>query len=212
MIGEGTEKEQENEAPQESATSAAPLVLDDSDYDIPDEWGLNEAYKADDRVVRHGENLYIASTSALRDVIDDTLIPLHMVRHSRRYQQALDALREANGRIKYLSGHSLGGAVAAVLQEDALAGRLGPRYRGFREVRTYGAPLLHSDHIPNLHAYRHPYDPISALDAGAALAPTPGWNPHSYRGFDRSSSVPPITGSRSSNVYVMYRKRRLTER
>ena len=156
-------------------------------------------------MVRHGENLYIASTSGLRDVIDDTLIPLHMVRHSRRYQQALDALREANGRIKYLSGHSLGGAVAAVLQEDAIAGRLGPMYRGFREARTYGAPLLHSDHIPNLHAYRHPYDPISALDAGAALAPTPGWNPHSFRGFNRSNSVvPPITGSsRNSNVYVM---------
>ena len=88
--------------------------------------------------------MYIASTSGLSDVVDDTLIPLHMVRHSRRYQQALDALHEANGRIKYLSGHSLGGAVAAVLQEDAIAGRLGPMYRGFREVRTYGAPLLHS--------------------------------------------------------------------
>ena len=66
MIGEGTEEEQENEAPQKSATSAAPLVLDDSDCDIPDEWGLNEAYKADDRVVRHGENLYIAGTHTHR--------------------------------------------------------------------------------------------------------------------------------------------------
>ena len=151
------------------------------------------------------KNLYIAGTSGLRDVIDDTLIPLRLVRNSERYQQALEALHNADGRVKYLSGHSSGGAVAAVLQEDALAGRLGPRYRGFREVRTYGAPLLHSDHIPNLHAYRHPYDPISALDAGAALAPTPGWNPHSFRGFNRSNSiVPPITGSsRNSNVYVM---------
>ncbi len=59
-----------------------------------------------------------------------------------------------------MAGHSLGGAVAAVLQEDALAGRLSPSYRGFREVRTYGAPLLHSDQIPNLHAYRRAWDPF----------------------------------------------------
>ena len=64
MIGEGTEEEQENEAPQKSAASAAPLVLDDSDYAIPDEWGLNEAYDSNARVVQNGENLYIAGTSS----------------------------------------------------------------------------------------------------------------------------------------------------
>ena len=99
MIGEGTEEEQENEAPQKSAASAAPLVLDDSDYAIPYEWGLNEAYSSDARVVQHGENLYIAGTSSFRDLIDDALIPLHLVRNSQRYQQALEALRDANGRI-----------------------------------------------------------------------------------------------------------------
>ena len=194
-----------NGTEEETPETPAPLALDDSDCAIPDDWGLNEAYKSDARVVQHGEKMYIAGSSSFRDLIDDTLIPLHLVRNSQRYQQALEALRDANGRVTYLSGHSLGGAVAAVLQEDALAGRLGPRYRGFREVRTYGAPLLHPDHIPNLRAYRHPYDPISALDAGAALAPTPGWNPHSSKGFNRSNSiVPPITGSsRNSNVYVM---------
>ena len=45
----------------------------------------------------------------MRDVLDDTLIPLHLVRNSQRYQQALAALQKANGRVKYLSGHSLGG-------------------------------------------------------------------------------------------------------
>ena len=108
--------------------------------------------------------------------------------------------------MKYLSGHILGGAVAAVLQEDAIAGRLGPKYRGFREVRTYGAPLLHSDRIPNLHAYRRAWDPISALDGGAATSTAPGWNPHSYRGFYRTNSVQPVAGQehdRRSNVYVM---------
>ena len=133
------------------------------------------------------------------------LIPLHLVRNSQRYQQALATLQQANGRIKYLSGHSLGGAVAAVLQEDALAGRLGPKYRGFREVRTYGAPLWNSDHIPNLHAYRRAWDPISAFDGGAATTSAPSWSPHSYKGFNRTSSVLPITGQsdRRSNVFVM---------
>ena len=201
---DGTE-EGEEEAPQETIP-APQLVLDDSDYAIPDEWGLNEAYNADESVVHHGDTLYIAGTHSLRDVLDDTLIPLHLVRNSQRYQQALAALQSANGRVKYLSGHSLGGAVAAVLQEDALAGRLGPKYRGFREVRTYGAPLMHSDHIPNLHAYRRAWDPISAFDGGAATSTAPGWNPHSYRGFNRTNSVPSITGQqddRRSNVYVM---------
>ena len=142
------------DAPDTQRAALAPVVLDDSDYQIPDEWGLKEAYNDPESVVHHGDTLYIAGTHSLRDVADDLLIPLHLVRNSQRYQQALAALQKANGRVKYLSGHSLGGAIAAVLQEDALAGKLGPMYHGFREVRTYGAPLLHSDHIPNLHAYR----------------------------------------------------------
>ena len=128
------------------------------------------------------------------DALDDTLILLHLVRNSQRYQQALAALQRANGRVKFLSGHSLGGAVAAVLQQDAVAGRLGPKCRGFREVRTYGAPLMHSDHIPNFHADRRAWDPISAFDGGAATSTAPGWNPHSFKRFNRTNSVPPITG------------------
>ena len=191
-------------APRASAPRAsAPVVLDDSNYQIPDEWGLKEAYNDPESVVHHSDTLYIAGTHSLRDAVDDLLIPLHLVRNSQRYQQALAALQRANGRIKYLSGHSLGGAVAAVLQEDAIAGNLGPKYRGFREVRTYGAPLLHSDHIPNLHAYRRGWDPISAFDSGAATTSAPSWNPHSYAGYNRTSAVRPISGDRRSNVFVM---------
>ena len=59
------------------------------------------------QVVHHGDTVYIAGTHSLRDVVDDALIPLHLVRNSQRYQQALAALQRANGRVKYLSGHSL---------------------------------------------------------------------------------------------------------
>ena len=184
-------------------TQRASVVLDDSEYQIPDEWGLKEAYNDSQSVVHHGDILYIAGTHSLRDVADDLLIPLHLVRNSQRYQQALAALHRANGRVKYLAGHSLGGAVAAVLQEDAINGNLGPKYRGFREVRTYGAPLLHSDHIPNLHAYRRGWDPISALDSGAATSSAVTWNPHSYGGYNRTNAVRPISSDRRSNMFVM---------
>ena len=183
----------------------APIVLDDSDYQISDELGLKEAYNDPDSVVLHGDTMHIAGTHSLRDAVDDLLIPLHLVRNSQRYHQAYAALQKANGRIKYLSGHSLGGAVAAVLQEDAISGKLGPMYRGFREVRTYGAPLLHSDRIPNLHAYRRGWDPISALDGGAATTSAVGWNAHSYKGYNRTNAIMPITlqSDRRSNVFVM---------
>ena len=189
----------------QDAPDTATMVVDDSNFSIPDEWGLQEAYNDEESVVHHGDTLYIAGTHSLRDVLDDALIPLHLVRNSQRYQQALAALQRANGRVKYLSGHSLGGAVAAVLQEDAVAGKLGPQYRGFREVRTYGAPLLHSDQIPNLHAYRRAWDPISGLDSGAATTSAPSWNPHSYAGYNRSAAIRPITqqSDRRSNVFVM---------
>ncbi len=93
------------DAPDTHRASLAPVVLDDSDYQIPDEWGLQQAYNDEQSVVNHGDTLYIAGTHSLRDVADDLLIPLHLVRNSQRYQQALAALQNANGRVEYLSGH-----------------------------------------------------------------------------------------------------------
>ena len=37
------------------ASLSAPIVLDDSDYQIPDEWGLKEAYNDEQSVVHHGD-------------------------------------------------------------------------------------------------------------------------------------------------------------
>ncbi len=74
------------------------MVVDVSDYAIPDDWGLKEAYNDSESVVHHGDTLYIAGTHSLRDVADDLLIPLHLVRNSQRYQQALAALQRGFGR------------------------------------------------------------------------------------------------------------------
>ena len=81
------------------ASLSAPVVLDDTQYRIPDEWGLKEAYNDEESAVHHGDTLYIAGTHSLRDVLDDALIPLHLVRNSQRYQQALAALQRADGRV-----------------------------------------------------------------------------------------------------------------
>ena len=71
------------EAPHSVEAAQSSVVLDDSDYAIPDEWGLQEAYNDDESVVQHGDTLYIAGTHSLRDALDDTLIPLQLGDTSR---------------------------------------------------------------------------------------------------------------------------------
>ena len=50
------------DAPAQQVQASTPIVLDDSDYAIPDEWGLKEAYNDSESVVHHGDTLYIAGT------------------------------------------------------------------------------------------------------------------------------------------------------
>ena len=81
---DGTEGE--GEVQEEEPTSAQLAALDDNDssYAISDDWGLKEAYSANESVLHHTDTLYIAGTHTFRDVVDDTLIPLHLVRNSQR--------------------------------------------------------------------------------------------------------------------------------
>ncbi len=122
--------------------------------------------------------MYIAGTrldrvSGIRDVLDDfTLIPTRQAGSTQRYQKALAALKKSKG-VKYLVGHSLGGAAAAALTE---------RFEGL-QARVYGAPLLRSSGSVRVKSFRHQYDPISALDRGASVSKAPGLNPHSFKGF-----------------------------
>ena len=155
-------------------------MLDDSgDPAFKDEYGLREAYDEEDAISVHGDTMYIAGTrldrlSGARDVLDDvTFLPLRKASNTQRYQQALAALKKSNGRVKYLVGHSLGGAVAAALTE---------RFRDL-QARVYGAPLLRSSDSVRVHSFRHQNDPISLLDRGAVVNRAPGWSAHSYKGY-----------------------------
>ena len=155
-------------------------MLDESgDVDFKDEYGIREAYNEADGIAVHGDTMYIAGTrldrlSGLRDVLDDvTFVPLREAYNAQRYQQALAALKKSKGRVKFLAGHSLGGAVAAALTEQF------PEL----EARVYGAPLLRSSDSVRVRSFRHQYDPISILDRGAVVNRAPGWNPHSLAGY-----------------------------
>ena len=123
--------------------------------------------------------MYIAGTrldrlSGVRDVLDDvTMIPLREARKTQRYQQALAALKKSKGRVRYLAGHSLGGAAAAALTE---------RFPEL-EARVYGAPLMRSSGSVRVKSFRHAYDPISMLDRGAIVSKALGRHPHTYKGY-----------------------------
>ena len=84
MIGGTGQDAPDTEEVQAPRATTAPIVLDDSDYAIPDEWGLKEAYNDEESVVHHGDTLYIAGTHSLRDALDDVLSLLHLVRKSQR--------------------------------------------------------------------------------------------------------------------------------
>ena len=154
------------------------MSVDDSgDLDYL-EFGLSDSYESPDGIAVHGETMYIAGSrldraSGFRDVLDDfTLIPTRQASSTQRYQQALAALKRSKGRVKYLVGHSLGGAAAALTE----------CYPNL-QARVYSAPLLRSSGSVRVKSFRHRYDPISALDRGALVSRAPGYNTHSYKGF-----------------------------
>ena len=127
-------------------------------------------YNNPNGVMVHGNTMYISGTHTARDVADDTLIPLHIVHNSERYQQAQAAMSH---HVHTVVGHSLGGAVAARLTEQL------PHLH----ARVYGVPLARLTANPRVQSFRHAFDPVSMLDRSAVIKPANGWNPHSYGGF-----------------------------
>ena len=132
---------------------------------VNDKDGLDRAYASANKTFVAGDTLYVAGTSNLRDVMDDTLIPLGQTRHSQRYGQAERTLK-AMPQVRRVIGHSLGGAVALQLAKD----------HGL-ESRTFGAPVLS---FSGGERYRNYGDPISTTDFGAHTSYAPRLNPHSY--------------------------------
>ncbi len=140
---------------------------------ITDKEGLHKAYALNDKLYAHGDTLYIAGTSSLRDVWDDLKIPFHLTSKSDRYQHASKYLEEDRS-IKQLVGHSLGGSVALELQGNM-------KDRKFK-TNTYGAPVFST--TPAENRFRNFGDPVSMLDWGSKSSLNLGLNPRTYDNFD----------------------------
>lgn len=114
--------------------------------------------------------MFVAGTSYPRDVADDTLIPMGLVKYTRRFRDAAQTLR-LNPHVNRLVGHSLGASVAEALGSEQ---RL--------PYELFNSPRVSFSSDP--HSHRHHYDPISFFDRGARSSIARGWNPHSYeRGY-----------------------------
>ena len=105
---------------------------------INDETGLKIAYnnRTDLGLYHHPENktLYIAGTKDFpRDILDDTLIPFHMVHRSKRYKTANDFIRNNIDNVDTIVSHSLGSATTMKLNQD---------YNKRFTTRTYGTPTV----------------------------------------------------------------------
>ena len=150
-------------------------------YNINDEDGLKKAYNntTDKGLYYHPDNrtLYIAGTKDIpTDVLEDALIPFHMVHHSTRYRSADHFLKYNADKVDNVVGHSLGGAVSLKLNQD---------YRKRFKTRTYGAPVysynMNTDE--NNLRFRSAGDPVSMFDRGAITINKNAYNPLYNHGY-----------------------------
>ena len=150
-------------------------------FDINDEDGLKKAYNntTDKGLYYHPDNrtLYIAGTKDIpTDVLEDALIPFHMVHHSTRYRTADHFLKYNADKVDTVIGHSLGGAVSLKLNQD---------YRKRFKTRTYGAPVysynMNTDE--NNLRFRSAGDPVSMFDRGAITINKNAYNPLYNHGY-----------------------------
>ena len=163
-------------------------ILNKPKNEISDSEGLSRAYKQPDKLYINNNKLYIAGTSNLRDVIDDTLIPFKLTRFSQRYKDADKILRN-NKDIDTLVGHSLAGSVALELNKN---------YDNKFTTRTYLAPVFdlfknNSVNDKNLR-FKTNFDIISMFDRNALNISKPSINPLSLHSYDNYADTGLETG------------------
>jgi pimeloyl-ACP methyl ester carboxylesterase len=127
---------------------------------LSDEEGLSKAYDQPNKIYINNHKMYIAGTSNWQDVWDDLKIPFNLTRYSQRYEDAEKLLKE-HPEVDSLISHSLGGAVALELNKN---------YPDKYDTTTYGSPTVDLGDKKGKR-FRHPLDPISALDFGTYNVP-----------------------------------------
>ena len=83
--------------------------------DIEDRVGLDKAYADPHKVFMEGDSLFVAGMISMDDVADDICLLFNFTRGTQRFIDAERVLK-ANPKHRYITGHSLGGAVALELQ------------------------------------------------------------------------------------------------
>ena len=150
---------------------------------LSDEEGLRKAYAAPNAVFVDGNKAYVAGTRELKEAIFDwPRIGTWQTSHIERYSQLTDALKD-NPQVDTLIGHSLGASTVAEMQRQT-----DNKYM----ARYYGAPFLNINPFdapdPRNQTFRHPGDPVSALDHRANTIQSNTtkeyWWAHGYGGFD----------------------------
>ena len=97
---------------------------------ITDSEGLRRAYESESGLYLYGDQLYVAGTRGLHDVLHGwPRIAARKITDTERYKDALELLKSLPFKVKGLVGHSYGGSTAA---------ELGRNY-GIM-TRTYGSP------------------------------------------------------------------------
>ena len=147
---------------------------------VTDSEGLRRAYEEDDGLYDYGDALYIAGTKSLDDVLNWPKLPSGRIRSTRRYLDTMKHIKAMDKKPKRLIGHSYGASVSQAIAEE-----LG------MEARSYGTPawdLFGNKDKEYTLRYKHWGDPVGSLDSNASLVKAPGWNPHSYEGYNFRSN------------------------
>ena len=117
---------------------------------------------------------------SVRDLITDIKVPFKSwFEDDQRFKDAEKFFLNNRSKIKNITGHSLGSAIAEHLndkynlQNDNV------------QIYLYAAPRISmTERKPNVKSYRHYNDLISIFDRSSMMSKSSDWNPHNYSGYE----------------------------
>lgn len=117
---------------------------------------------------------------SVRDLISDIKVPFKSwFEDDQRFKDAEKFFLNNRSKIKNITGHSLGSAVAEHLND---------KYNLEKEgisIFLYASPRVSmTERKRNVKSYRHYNDPISLFDRSAMMSKSSDWNPHNYTGYE----------------------------
>ena len=117
---------------------------------------------------------------SVKDLISDIKVPFSTwFEDDQRFKDAEKFFLNNRSKIKNITGHSLGSAVAEHLND---------KYKLENDniqIFLYGSPRVSmTERKRNVKSYRHYLDPISVFDRSAMMSKSDDINPHNYTGYE----------------------------